>query len=427
MIRFISPDPIKGVAVEYRVLERLYGPEIRFNDWLVESGLSDRGGGNLLLDGDEAWSAVRNDYPYGGGGDVAYTFRFLISPKQSHYSLWFCVNDIAALAEGAETLKNPDAPRRGIVLFIESNQISVRVGAADETVVGDLEIGKNSEHTLQIASLDERYLVRFDDEQIASGNMKAPFTDNEGWTRIRGEGTSLRLIEASEDAIASMNIHPRWERHDELYRETFDPIRFSVDWMVNREAGVTEPTVAENSNGRNSIVFHHMTNAFLRESFDAPIVVDYLARPVPSSGHSSGVTDAIFIWMADIADDSADVSLDSFLERNSAEGNASLRTLVPHPFYWVDFGGTNNVTTRLRKNPNRHLMRQYTDRARLLAPDRIYSISTVANGEFIEFYVDGEPMIEVFDPHPHRRGHVGVRAYVADLEIFALSVHRIRS
>jgi hypothetical protein len=98
---------------------------------------------------------------------------------------------------------------------------------------------------------------------------------------------------------------------------------------------------------------------------------------------------------------------------------------VSLPVYWMDFGGTNNMTTRLRKSPGRRLLRQFTDRRRLLRPGASYDITLVQNGHWIEYWVEGEPWIRMHDPRPLTEGHIGFRAYLADLKIEQFKVWRI--
>jgi len=133
------------------------------------------------------------------------------------------------------------------------------------------------------------------------------------------------------------------------------------------------------------------------------------------------VSDAIFIWMIDRPDG----GFSEFLRERNERGDAGLQGLMPLPFYWVDFGGTNNVTTRMRKDPHRHMIRQFTDRPRLLERDRTYGITCVQNGRFVEFHVDGEPMVRAYDEHPLTSGHVGFRAFITDLKVESLKVWRI--
>jgi hypothetical protein len=269
-----------------------------------------------------------------------------------------------------------------------------------------------------LATLGESYAVLYNTTTVAEGRMTAPYVDNEGWLRISTAGSAAAVISVGEYAIASQKEMPLWQRTELLYEDPLSPDGFADRWILNTEGPDAMPELSERS-----YLFRKMSNAVLRRRFKGPLAVDYVARPVPSPDHSAGITDAIFIWMAD----HPDRVVSEFLDEQTAAGNASLQMLLPLPFYWVDFGGTNNVTTRLRKNPYRHMMRQYTDRDRLLRKDHVYRTTAVQNGNHIEFWADGSPIIRVVDPTPLTEGHVGVRAFCSDLELFALRVWRIET
>jgi hypothetical protein len=427
--------------MNYRIEEILYGPEIRFNDWRVEKGKKERAGGCAIFFGDsvgDSFEVQRDDYPYGGGGNVAIEASVVLKPPRV---IRYADRDGDTDHDGDTghtTVEEPngaadgwtaavhlnyvaaDPERRGFFIEIDRAGIRVKyrgttVGQLDRDIAFDLlpyriDIG--------LATLDERYSLEVDGVKIAEGVMERPFHDNEGWTRLSARGVEFELFEYAEYAIVDDEEFPQWERGELLYRERFAPETFEDLWFVNADANAP-PTVIQPG----SYTIRHMSNAFLRKRFESPVVIDFAARPVPNPRFSSGVTDAIFVWMAD----SPDGDLLDLLEEQNRSGEASLKMLLPCPFYWVDFGGTNNNTTRLRKNPYRHLMRQYTDRPRLLAPDHAYRITVVQYGEFLEFHVDNKPMIRCRDPHPHIAGHIGVRAFVTDLELNGLEVYRART
>jgi rhamnogalacturonan endolyase len=163
-----------------------------------------------------------------------------------------------------------------------------------------------------------------------------------------------------------------------------------------------------------------MGNSILKQRLEAPLAVEFIARPEPSEKHTAGISDAIFIWMIDKPGG-------DLFDHMQSLPDAALTHYLPLPLYWVDFGGTNNVTTRFRKNPGRHLIRQFTDRARLLDRNRSYSITIVQNNAIAEFWVDGECWIQTCDPNPLTSGYIGFRAFVADLTVRDLKIWRIES
>ncbi len=399
--------------MRYETEETLYGPFIRYNDWSVEGGRAEPAGGCLFVDGTHGAKIVRNDYPHGGGGDVTLrlSFTFEHTTPDSVLRIQF------------HTSRDGDGDR-GFTLRISSDGLSLLL-AGEETAARS-EIGTDSDpdpgnvpavHTVECVTLGDSYAVLYDSEEIGSGRMTPPYTDNEGWTALACSRCNVMLTGFEETAIRHDLPIPEWTRNELLYEETFGKASFESSWICNNDStGGVEIS-------HDSFLFRHMSNSFLRERYRSPIAVDYTIRPVPTGEFSSGVTDAIVIWMADRIEG----DFFGYLEELTSQGTASLLKLLPCPFYWVDFGGTNNVTTRLRKNPYRHLMRQYTDPPRLLERGRSYDVTAVQNGRFVEFLVDGKPMIRQVDEDPLTEGHVGVRAYCADTELLSLRVWSLES
>jgi len=138
---------------------------------------------------------------------------------------------------------------------------------------------------------------------------------------------------------------------------------------------------------------------------------------------SAGVTDSIWFWLASDPRHPDDF----FAETAARSANPSLYSYLPLRFYWVDFGGNNNTTTRFRYNPLRQLIRQFTDAPRLLQKGRTYKIRVVANGPHQEYWCDGKRWAYFYDDDPPKAGHIGFRAFVADHRIAGLKVWRLRS
>jgi len=389
------------MEMEYRVTENYYGPDIRFNDWRVEEGKTVSAGGVLHLLGGEQAIAVRSDYLYGGGGDV-----------ELRLSLNF-----DRLGQGgsftAHFNHSPKDESHGFRAVLDADKVTVHLRNELVGQVASAGCGPTCEHEFSLVTLGESYAVHYNGECVAQGDLAPPFTDNEGTVKLSAERADVRLLSFQENFIAHNVEIPPWQRGELLYQESFGAASFGRNWICNHSGSGAGPEFADRS-----FLFRMMCNCLLRERFAGPIAVDYVARPVPTDRFCAGITDAIFIWMLDRPEG----DLFGYLESKTEAGEAGLNILLPIPLYWVDLGGSNNVTTRLRKNPGRHMVRQFTDRPRLLERDRTYAVTVVANGHFIEFWVDGQPMVQFYDPHPLTAGHVGVRAFCADLEISGLKV-----
>ena len=261
-----------------------------------------------------------------------------------------------------------------------------------------------------MVTLDRDWAMWLGERLLAAGQMTPPYTQNEGYLRLQVTDADVGILSCEENSIAHPEEPPAWERAELLYEEPFGAESLSQNWV-----SVGEPPQAHDGAFR----FTPMSNHVLRRRFSGPLAVDCVATPLPTEEYSAGVTDAIFIWMLD--EPGGDLP-----ETLAGLPDPSLARLMPLPFYWVDMGGTNNQTTRLRRNPDRHLRRQFTDRARLLDRDRTYRVTLVQNGHFAEYWVDGEPWIRLRDSEPLAEGHVGFRAFIGGLEISELRVWRIR-
>ncbi len=408
-------------TMNYRVIEHYYGPEIRFHDWQPARGdfVTDQreirrrwpdelrgegqalilAGGALQVFAKEPSLVTRSDYPYGGGGDVELCARFHFERMGDDGSVAFHFNDDAN-GGGKAGFRVVFEPGR-ITAFLRGEEIYS--GAFDR-------FQREVQHLLKLVTLADRYAILLNGRLLAEGEMDTTRGDNEGWTHLAVEDAAIELTGFEENFIEHDVEFPDWERTEQLYRESFGPESYEENWVLNGEA----PEVAEDF-----FIVRNMGNLILRERFEGPVAVDIEASQVTMEDeYSAGVTDAIFIWMMDKADG-------DLFEYLKSLDNASLRNLMEIPFYWVDFGGSNNVTTRFRKNPHRWMIRQFQDRPRLLERDRIYQITLVQNGNLTEFWVDGDPWIRAYDPDPLRSGHIAFRAFIGDLKVESLEVWRI--
>lgn len=386
---------VAAPRVAYRVIERHYGPDIRFNDWQAEGAEIVCAGGALLASTRTECTVTRNDYPLPGGGDV-------------RLGLTFSLERIGP--EGALTVHFNRQPRGpdGFRVRIDPACVSVTHNGR-EVHRSQASISVAQEHVAELVTLGEDYAVSLDGVHLAAGRMDPPFNENEGRLALELSDAEVWVLACEESFIVADREFPQWRRTELLYEETFGRQALADNWVCNGE----QPAVTDDA-----FTFTHMSVNVCRERFEGPIAVDCVVAPMPTQEYSAGVTDLICIWMIDRPEG-------DLFEYMAKLPGADLAHYLPLPFYWVDFGGTNNKTTRLRRNPHRHLVRQFNDRARLLRRDATYHITMVQNSDVIEFWVDGHCWIRRHDPHPLTAGHVGFRAFIADVKLSELKVWRI--
>jgi len=387
-----------------RIVETYYGPEIRAQDWVAHNAEVREADGGLRVSAEGNGCIANRFYPFDGGGDVALTVGFTPVRVRDDSRIELRFNDPFGWKQPLWEPRNPPFVFRLSPAAAELEYRGERVGHKDLAPGG---FGRA--HTVLLTTLADVYRFVWNDEVLAEGRMARPVNDNEGMFALSLENVDLALSAFQEDFIAHPVDIPAWKRTELLYEESFGDDSWRQNWACNGKS----PDVDENG-----FIFRHMSNNLLRQRFDGPIAVESIATPVPTEEFSAGVTDAIFLWMVHKPDG-------DLMEYLANLPDASLGNLMPLSLYWVDMGGTNNKTTRLRKNPHRQMVRQFIDPPRLLERDRTYRITLVQNGHFIEYWVDGEPWIRFYDPEPIVSGHVGFRAFCADLQVTGVQVWRI--
>lgn len=396
--------------MKYRVAEKYYGPDLRPGDWKGEGCQIAPNTDKLRIQTDAAAIVTRTDYRYGGGGDVEISVTFQVDRLEPKGAFTIHFN---------RAQKNPDAS--GFRLTIDNEHVVLF--ARDRECVRQKQTlsQSNIPHTVRLVTLDESYAVFLDGECLTEEHLAAtgwpdafppslPLMDNEGWTSFIVKNADVRVLRFEECFIVHDVVFPSWERTELLHEEPFTAKSIREDWVCN---GMAPLPVSD------GCVFQHLSVTALKRRLDGPIAIDFLATPMPTAEFSAGVTDAIFIWMMDKPGG-------NLIEYMRSLPDANLGHYLPLSFYWVDFGGTNNATTRLRRNPHRRLIRQFVDPGRLLERNRSYRTTLAQNGNMTEFWVDGSPWIQTWDPSPLRSGHVAFRAFVSGLKVGGLKIWRIR-
>lgn len=96
--------------------------------------------------------------------------------------------------------------------------------------------------------------------------------------------------------------------------------------------------------------------------------------------------------------------------------------------YYLGYGGNHNSTTRFRrydgdeggvtdaaKRPQ--ILKEYTDAAHLLKPNKWYHIKITNRGGRVQYFIDGERLVDFRDPSPRTSGWFGFRTTAARARI----------
>jgi len=400
--------------MDYLIAETNYGPAIRFRDWEVENGRLQAPGGTVQFFGEDDTQVTFAVYPIGGGGDVEQTLSFEVERLAPSGSMAVQFND------------NPwrHVENEGFTCTFDESSLTVRLGSQELYRGPHAPLRPGVTHTLKLATLDHRYELVYNDSVVSSGPLDNAKKQNEGTLRLHLSHCDIRLLSYTENFIRHPRQTPRWQKAELLYEETFGRNSLATNWYVNRGTHGGDDQVGDVLVQDDAFVVKHRCVMYSRQAFTGPLAIEAVVTPQPSAAHSAGVTDVIFLWNIDYRGDF--IAYLKERERATAPRTDLLNEYPDTPFYWIDFGGTNNRTTRLRRAPNRWMMRQFNDRARLLARGRTYRLTMVQNGNFVEFWVDGQPLIRQYDPNAIARGHMAIRAYNADTKVESLKIWRIR-
>lgn len=392
------------------VVEVNYGPEVVPGDWRLISGDAPsypfdqaalrRGvarngiastpglywvGQQVQLFANSPLVIARANQAVGGGGDVWLRTGLKIERIGDDGMIELKLNQ--------RRLNGADQAAFRVALKKEGVYVYYR---GDEVGYTKKELNSGDALSIDFLTLGRDYAIAVDGVTIVSGEIKKGTQDNEGWTMLGAENAGFRLLECTEKFVRHAVSSPEWEKVELLYEEDFSVRSLEENWVVNGA-----PVLIDDG----AFIFCNMSVGILRQRFDGPVLIEFEAEPVVSEHVTAGVTDAIFIWMMNWPNG----ELIPYLETLD---NASRSNYDDLAFYWMDQGGSNNQTTRLRRNPGLYLVRQFDDAPRLLEPRRRYSIGLVQNGHMGEYLVDGSAWVQFYDDEPLVSGHPGVRGFM---------------
>lgn len=96
--------------------------------------------------------------------------------------------------------------------------------------------------------------------------------------------------------------------------------------------------------------------------------------------------------------------------------------------YYLGYGGNHNSTTRFRRYDGNEagvtdaaarpkILKEYTDPAHLLSPNKWYHIKITNNNGRVQYFINGERLVDFFDPSPLTEGWFGFRTTAARARI----------
>ncbi len=182
------------------------------------------------------------------------------------------------------------------------------------------------------------------------------------------------------------------------------------------------------------------------EIIEAPCVIEYRACVVDKGGPYDRLSDLNCFWMAKQASASA------------TEANAEQRLSQQSPLrgiiqrggrfvesyrlqcYYLGYGGNYNSTTRFRRydgdtlaitDPEHRpaILCEFTDTPHLLRPNHWYDIrievTPEGEGARVRYSIDGENLVDYFDPQPLLRGWFAFRTTWSHTRLTAFRIKRL--
>lgn len=181
------------------------------------------------------------------------------------------------------------------------------------------------------------------------------------------------------------------------------------------------------------------------EVIEAPCIIEYRACVVNEGGPCDRLSDLNCFWMAT----QPALSSDDTSANSSPSQHSPLRGIIQRSgrfvesyrlqCYYLGYGGNYNSTTRFRrydgdtlaiKDEHRRpaILREYTDSTHLLRPNHWYDIrlevTPEADGAHVRYIIDGECLVDYFDPEPYLRGWFAFRTTWSHTRLTALRIKK---
>ncbi len=176
------------------------------------------------------------------------------------------------------------------------------------------------------------------------------------------------------------------------------------NWEVEQMPG----GLVESNNGKLEITDVSGCTIWLKKKLKGPIMITYDAYVIDNEGPQDRVSDLNCFWMAQ------DMEYPDNLFANSSERGGKFSNYDGLRLYYMGVGGHDNSKTRFRRytgDGNRPLLPEHDLSAQkyLIKPNTTTQIKIVAFDGIIQYYRDGDLIIDFYDPNPYKSGHFGFR------------------
>lgn len=203
-----------------------------------------------------------------------------------------------------------------------------------------------------------------------------------------------------------------------LFKDDFD--HDLSQWVVEQAPGGTTRV----TDGKLDIEDVGGCTVWFKEKLSGPVMIEFEATMIEAGGPHDRVSDLNCFWMA------TDPKHPENLFADSASRAGFFKKYDPLRLYYVGYGANENKTTRFRRYPgdgSRPMLAQndLSDAKFLNVPNRTRKICLIADGEKIQYLVDGELIFDFADKEPFREGWFAFRTVRSHMQLDNFRVFRL--
>ena len=194
---------------------------------------------------------------------------------------------------------------------------------------------------------------------------------------------------------------------------------FSKYWMIESES--PEYSIKHLGDTLELVAPKGLT-LWRKAKMEGNVVIEYDACVMDEGRPEDRLSDLNCFWMASDPKHPTDIK-----KRMDWRNGIFLRSYTLQ-LYYVGFGGNHNTTTRFRrynadeegvtdKSKRPAILREYTDEAHLLKPNKWYHIRLESLNGRVTYTIDGEKLVDFLDANPLNEGWFGFRTTLSRTRI----------
>ena len=194
------------------------------------------------------------------------------------------------------------------------------------------------------------------------------------------------------------------------------------DWVVEQQPG---GTVTFNNNVLEIIDAKGCT-VWFKHALEGNVSISYDATIIKNGGEFDRASDLNCFWMATDPNKPDDFFKNS---KNRAGKFTNYHELLQ---YYVGYGGHHNTKTRFRRyngEQNSPLLKEHdlTASQFMITPNKKMRVTLIADGQKVQYLMNGKLIFELEDSAPYRKGYFGIRTVNNHMKIENLEIKAIKN